>query len=636
MKPVVFSGHFGWLHPAAGDRGVVICNPMGHEAMWLHAAMRELAERISARGVSVLRFDYLGTGDSTDLAGALRPDAWVDEVLEAVHYLKRVTGVERISLAGFRYGATVAALASQLTEVDSLALLAPVVSTRLFLREMGVLHQAWRHTAGFGEGEAVTPPGARDILGHRFNADVLDTLGTLDLRKEATPHVKRVLLAHSGPRDPSYALGAHYEANGIEVASIAFDNYAQVMQPPWMTELPESVLSATTDWLSDGVMAPLRAPEVSIDSNPAIVTSGAIEYPSQIAQGRVFGMLCEPAVRRTSPEQTPIVLIANTAATHHVGDGRFGVELGRQLAEQGFASLRVDTAGLGDCAGAPQLCVPGHTVMEEMGADLSKAVDWVAARGYRNIVVFGICAGAYSALQAAQQNRNVRGVVLVNPVSLKLPEGCTMQAAAELQTGSPRAHLRSMVRANKWAQVLRGDVRLGPVIRTMWQHGVAQMQGMVGEWTDDALGGGSTPSHQVRRLFKRLDADGVHIRLLFSPRDHSLDELYMHFGVNGRRLKRLSRARTLIFPSMDHEVLDRVAREQVVTMCQTFLREAFLSGPSADVRPPVTASPGGLAGASHAAHASHSGIGANKDSTVERETSMPVSVSMPTRARNSI
>lgn len=615
MKPVVFSGHFGWLHPAVSDRGVVICNPMGHEAMWLHAAIRELAERISARGVSVLRFDYLSTGDSADREGLLRPNAWVDEVLEAVEYLKSVTGVTRVSLAGFRMGATIAALASERADIESLALLAPVVSTRLYLREMGVLHQAWRHTAGFSEGEALSPAGARDILGHRFDAEALESLSTLDLRKESTPPVKRALLGHSGARDPSYALAAHYEANGIEVGSVEFENYAQVMQPPWMTELPEAVLSATTDWLSDlpdSVIAPARAPDRIVDSldpDPEIVTPGTIEYPAHIAQGRIFGMLCEPALRRTSPEQTPIVLIANTAATHHVGDGRFGVEIARQMAHQGFASLRVDTAGLGDCSSAPQLSVPGHTVMDTLGSDLSLAVDWLAARGYRNIVVFGICAGAYSALQAAEQNRNVRGVVMVNPVSLKLPEGCTMQGASALQTGSPRAHLRSMVRANKWAQVIRGDVRLGPVVRTMWQHGVAQMQGMLSEWTDDAFGAGTSPSQQVRRLFKRLDADGVHIRLLFSPRDHSLDELYMHFGVNGRRLKRLARARTLIFPSMDHEVLDRVAREQVITMCQDFLRETFLTGPANDTRAPVLVS----TGLGAASSVSHSGAGTAKD-----------------------
>src|ERR1700692_718420 len=64
MKPIVFGGRFGWLHPGNGDRGVVLCNSFGHEYVWTHKGMRRLADELSARGIWVLRFDYRGTGDS--------------------------------------------------------------------------------------------------------------------------------------------------------------------------------------------------------------------------------------------------------------------------------------------------------------------------------------------------------------------------------------------------------------------------------------------------------------------------------------------------------------------------------------------------------------------------------------------
>ncbi|WP_042300813.1 hypothetical protein [Paraburkholderia kururiensis] len=54
MRPVVFNGHAGWLHDAEGGEGVVLCNPAGHEAMWLHQAIRHLAIDLAARGVPVL------------------------------------------------------------------------------------------------------------------------------------------------------------------------------------------------------------------------------------------------------------------------------------------------------------------------------------------------------------------------------------------------------------------------------------------------------------------------------------------------------------------------------------------------------------------------------------------------------
>lgn len=619
MKPVIFDGHFGWLHPAEGNRGVVICNPLGHEAMWLHQAMRELAQRLAARGIPVLRFDYLGTGDSVDCAGLLRPTDWADEVLDAVRYMNSVTGVERISLVGFRFGATVAALAARKSEseIESIAMLAPVRSMRLFMREMSVLHQTWRRTAGIGEDEENTPPGARDILGHRFSMEALTALSDLDLCKQPSVPAQRVLIAHSGQRDGSQDLAAHFEANGAAVHSLNFESYAQVLQPAWMTELPEQMLNQAADWLAEGVVSSVLKPTIKLDPNPVIVTSFAVESPLQVEDGSLFGVLCEPALRRAPPEHTPVVLIANTAATHHVGDGRFGVELGRALAQRGFASLRIDARGLGDSTCATLAGIPGHTSLDATGADLSAATDWLAQRGYRNIVVFGICAGAYAALQAARSNRAIRGLVMVNPVGFLLPAGCTMQGAAERRVGSPRAHLRSMVRAKKWAQVIRGDVQLGPVTRTMWRHAVAQMQGMAAAWSGEMLCS-ATESQQVRKLFQRLDADGVHVRLLFSPRDHSLDELYMHFGVGARRLRKLSRARTLIFHNMDHEVLDRIAREDVMAACDAFLREAFLGAAAEEESRPLSKPVGGVV----ASLAAHAGASVAKESCVTRDTEM--------------
>ena len=72
-----------------------------------------------------------------------------------------------------------------------------------------------------------------------------------------------------------------------------------------------------------------------------------------------------------------------------------------------------------------------------------------------------------------------------------------------------------------------------------------------------------------------LDARGVRVRLLFSPLDHGLDELRMHFGRGGRRLNKLTYASTMVIPNMDHEVLNPAARQRVAELCETFFRQAF-------------------------------------------------------------
>jgi alpha/beta superfamily hydrolase len=627
MKSVIFNGHFGWLHPADGNKGVVLCNPFGHEAMWLHQALRELAQRLAARGVPVLRFDYRGTGDSIDGEGLVCPTDWADEVLEAIDYLKHITGIERVSLAGFRLGATVAAWAARKREIESIAMLAPVRSTRLFWREMNILNQTWRQTAGVDEDHEHTPPGARDIMGHRVSAAALETIGDLDLCDEPQRPAQRILIAHSGQRDGTHALSAHYESHGARVESMAFENYTQVLQTAWLTELPELLLDRVADWLSEGVEPCVRAPAVPVEPSPVLVIASATEYPLHIGDGSVFGILCEPAMRRTAPEDTPVLLIANTAATHHVGDGRFGVELARELAQRGFASLRIDAEGLGDSCGAARTGGPGQTVLDAMGKDLSHAADWLAGRGYRDVVVFGICAGAYVALQATRLNRAVRGLIMINPVAFVLPDGCTMQSAAKRRPGSPRVYLRSMVRTGKWLEVMRGEARLGPALRTMWRHAVAHVQDRVAAWSGEALYP-ATESHEARKLFQRLGADGVHIRLLFSPRDHSLGELHMHFGVNGRRLNKLSRARVLMIRTMDHEVLSRIAREDVTAVCEELLYAAFVTAATDEKISPVAKA----LGAAVASRPAHVGPGAGKERGASRESDLPARSS---RAKNS-
>ena len=55
-----------WYHApeVRSGQGVVICPPLGHEYISAYRSLRELADRLAAAGVAVLRFDYHGTGDS--------------------------------------------------------------------------------------------------------------------------------------------------------------------------------------------------------------------------------------------------------------------------------------------------------------------------------------------------------------------------------------------------------------------------------------------------------------------------------------------------------------------------------------------------------------------------------------------
>ncbi len=588
MHPVNFGGHFGWLYEplpksgAKGKAGIVLCAPLGHEALWLHQTMRSLTDRLAARGFAVLRFDYAGTGDSIDPGGLVEPDKWTDEAVEAVDFLRRATGVERVALIGFRFGAMVAAQAASAARVDTVALVAPVVGGRQFVREMSVLQRTWLEKAGEQVRNDAVPAGAFDVLGHRFSDAAMNAVTHCDLRRAATAPATKLLIVHPGSQGPSHDLAARYDALQVQVDSLPFAEYEEAMQPSWQATLPEATLASVEEWFarefapspSAAAFAPIppRAMASLLRYRRTGGLQGAIETPVELADGRLFAILCEPEGRG---ERAPLVVIANTAATNHVGDGRFNVELARTLARAGFASLRVDAHGIGDSRNAWMVANPSLLSYEQLAADTSLAVDWAVARGHPRVAVFGICSGAYLGLHAATTNPAVTALLLVNLQSFDFPAGFRMCDATKIGAGSTRAHFRAMLRAQKWSQVLRGEVGLRPVLRTLSRYAIDAVVSNVAALTGDANGSAVNKGTRARRRMKELDERGVRVRLLFSPLDHGLDELRMHFGPGGRRLNKLLHARAMIIPNMDHEVLNRAARQRVAAVCETFFNQAF-------------------------------------------------------------
>ena len=120
LIPIRFGGHSrelaGLYQPAApGGNGSVcalLCNPFGQEAIRSHRMFRVLADRLSRNGVSVLRFDYYGTGESAgeDHEGDL--EVWTTDVLQARAELLHRSGSADCCWFGLRLGGSLAALAT--------------------------------------------------------------------------------------------------------------------------------------------------------------------------------------------------------------------------------------------------------------------------------------------------------------------------------------------------------------------------------------------------------------------------------------------------------------------------------------------------------------------------------------------
>jgi pimeloyl-ACP methyl ester carboxylesterase len=155
------------------ERGVVVCYPHGADYHSAFRSLRVFATQLARAGFHVLRFDYLGTGDSLgdDEDASLRQ--WSADIRSAIDEL-RARGIRDISLVGLRLGASLAALALRdrgLVSADRVILWEPILDGRTYLEDLRSLHREWI-VEERRSGRAISDPGNDELLGVRITPDL--------------------------------------------------------------------------------------------------------------------------------------------------------------------------------------------------------------------------------------------------------------------------------------------------------------------------------------------------------------------------------------------------------------------------------------------------------------------------------
>ncbi|MDE1182614.1 alpha/beta fold hydrolase [Paraburkholderia sp.] len=592
MRPVVFAGCFGWLHRPShhrSDVGVVLCNPFGYDALGVHGGWRDLAESLAAGGMPALRFDYPGTGDSS--GNEEDPDrfrAWLDSVKAAAAYLRAQTGVTRLTLCGVRLGATFAALAAEEIEgIDSIVLLAPVLSGKNYVRELEMQHQAWRSSRnGIEDGPREHHEGAIGAYGFRMYPDTIEQLKAVDLERRAERPAPRVLIHDVCDSARLRRLVDRYRAQGAQVSVEIFGEYGKFLQDPSISAAPRMAFRNVLDWLgvdahaananhadaSEGGMRSHQKPEVLMPlSSAQIEFDDGVETPVIFGGTRYMGVFCAP---RKMLDDAPAVLIVNTGGVHHVGDGRLAVLLSRRLASQGIASLRMDLTGIGDSGRRDDAQSFDVIYQRYSVGDARTGVDWLSSQGYPEVVMFGVCAGAYVGIHTALAHPAVAACMSVN-----LPfftwKGREQKENARVIEGN-RVYLRSMRDPRKWLRLLGDRTRGAKIAAAVSRRMLARVTARAASPFERLLGV-QTSSGAIRKLAAQLERKGVQTALLYGSDDVGLDELEIHFGQNGSELSKLSKVTVEAVDSLDHALFSYAARDTVMRYFERFMRERVLS-----------------------------------------------------------
>jgi len=128
---------FGILHsPDKKDKhaGFIFCYPFAYEGDCCRRIYAQFARRLASIGYYVLRFSYMGTGDSSGNAEDATVETHISDITKAINILKERSNAQRIGLLGMRLGATWAGLAAvePINKVNPLILWDPILDVKKY------------------------------------------------------------------------------------------------------------------------------------------------------------------------------------------------------------------------------------------------------------------------------------------------------------------------------------------------------------------------------------------------------------------------------------------------------------------------------------------------------------------------
>jgi alpha-beta hydrolase superfamily lysophospholipase len=395
----------GWLTVPAerpSRSAVVIAPPIGYPYLCAHRTLRTIAEGLAAQGHCVLRVDYDGTGDSGgDQLDPDRMPAWRQTIAAAVAGL-RAAGMERIALAGARLGATFALLDAAALGADTVIAWAPVVSGRRFAKELRMIGTAIPD-------EQSPEPGTIVSAGNVFTAQTLEEIKRLSLERfDAVPAARILLVGDPGTTtetaDALTALGADVRCAEILGADAALETPAE--HGIVSVELVEAICDFAGEAPAGEAMLPPAPPRARLTWRGGPVHEEVITLGSY---GQV-AIVTEPATPRAAGAATLVLL--NPGSEPHTGPGRCWVEYARDIARLGHRAVRVDWRGWGESPDDGR--APGRPYADGLIEETAAIVDALRARGHERVVLSGLCASAWVALQTVGASAASAAVVL-NP-----------------------------------------------------------------------------------------------------------------------------------------------------------------------------------------------------------------------------
>jgi hypothetical protein len=206
--------------------------------------------------------------------------------------------------------------------------------------------------------------------------------------------------------------------------------------------------------------------------------------------------------------------------------------------------------------------------------DVSAAATWLTEQGYKKVVSFGICSGAYTALHAAVAEPAFAGVVAVNLPSFYMPERFTPELGNRRSFNSMAGYAESVFDLSKWKKIFRERSMSTILRRILVQFATRVLCRIIDTigWTVERSGIEGKPT-DPRAIMRALQRRGVQALLVYGAYDFGLDQLTTYFGRHGKRLSGSPSIRVAIFEDFDHALFSPVAAAKAIALCAAFVKD---------------------------------------------------------------
>jgi hypothetical protein len=364
-------------------------------------------------------------------------------------------------------------------------------------------------------------------------------------------------------------------------AGVAHDDFAALdpmLRVNMVHEDTAAEFSGVLHWLRSA--APVRPIAAwlrpMLPQSALLHPAGCFETPLRFGpNNRLFGVLCQPADVASST----VVIFGNSGRDPHQGITRSYVEMARQLAQSGVASLRMDFAGLGDSIGPNGAeDVFSHMFETDRSPDVTAAIDALQELGFSQFAVAGNCAGAFHGLHAGLADSRISTMVLINLPQFQWKDGDDVDIAYRAAR-TPLYYISQLCRRSGWGELMRGEVNVPAIVRVQLQKLSNRMRNLAarGVWHLSERLGIDIDRRPIGTLsfaqaaMARLARRQVRTLFMFASDDVGLVEMAREFGHDYRMLPRFGGAAIEVIPGLDHNMKNRSARATAIAAINAFL-----------------------------------------------------------------